>query len=85
MGNFGLNGSLPWLQNTDGAICYTCKEDTESVAHLFLDCSYFRNNFESLWNKLKFKIASSKPTDGPYICNFISLVMKGYLTWRQRG
>ena len=20
MGNFGLNGSLPWLQNTDGAI-----------------------------------------------------------------
>ena len=22
MGNFGLNGSLPWLQNTDGAICF---------------------------------------------------------------
>ena len=35
MGNFGLNGSLPWLQNTDGAICFICKEDTESVTHFF--------------------------------------------------
>ena len=48
MGNFGLNGSLPWLQNTDGAICFIRKEDIESVTHFFLDCSYFRNNFESL-------------------------------------
>ena len=24
MGNFGFNGSLPWLQNTDGAICFIC-------------------------------------------------------------
>ena len=71
MGNFGLNGSLPWLQNTDGAICFICKENIESVMHLFLDCSYFRNDFESLWNKLKFKIAGSNPTDGAYICNFI--------------
>ena len=66
MGNFGLNSSLPWLQNTDGAICFICKDDIESVTHLFLDCSYFRNNFESLWNKLKLKIAGSNPTDGAY-------------------
>ena len=69
--NFGLNGSLPWLQNTDGAICFICKEDIESVTHFFLDCSYFRKNFESLWNKLKIKIARSNPTDGAYVCNFI--------------
>ena len=31
MSNFGLNGSIPWLQNTDGAICFICKEDIESV------------------------------------------------------
>ena len=62
MGNFGLNGSLPWLQNTDGAICFICKEDIENVTHFFLDCSYFRNNFESLWNKLKIKISRSNPT-----------------------
>ena len=71
MGNFGLNVSLPWHQNTDGAICFICKEDIESVAHFFLDCSYFRNNFESLWNKLKIKIAGSNPIDGAYICYFI--------------
>ena len=35
MGNFCLNGSLPWLQNTDGAICFICKEDIESVTHFF--------------------------------------------------
>ena len=66
-----VNGSLPWLQNTDGAICFISKEDIESVMHLFLDFLYFRNNFESLWNKLKFKIAGPNPTDGAYICNFI--------------
>ena len=71
MGIFVLDSSLPWLQNTDGAICFICKEDIESVTHLFLDCFYFRNNFESLWNKLKFEIAGSNPTDGAYICNFI--------------
>ena len=62
MGHFDLNGSLPLLQNTDGGICFICKEDIESVTNLFLDCSYFRNNFESLWNKLKLKIAGSNPT-----------------------
>ena len=66
MGNFGLNGSSPWLQNTDDAICFICKEDIESVTHFFLDCSYFRNNFESLWDKLKIKIARSNPIDGAY-------------------
>ena len=35
MGNFGFNGSLLWLQNTDGVICFICKEDIESVTHFF--------------------------------------------------
>ena len=26
MGNFGLEGSIPWLQNTDGVICFICKK-----------------------------------------------------------
>ena len=34
--------------------------------------SYFRNNFDPLWNKLKLKIAQSNQTDGVYICNFIT-------------
>ena len=31
MGNFGLNGSLPWLQNTDGAICFLFVKRTLKV------------------------------------------------------
>ena len=41
------------------------------MTHLFLDCSYFRNNFKSPWNELNFKIDGSNPTDGAYIYNFI--------------
>ena len=72
MSNFGLNGCIPWLQNTDGATCFICKEEIETVTHFLLDCYYFRNNFDSLWNKLKLKIAQSNQTDGVYICNFIT-------------
>ena len=71
MGNFSLNGSITWLQNTDGAICLICKENIASVVNFFLDCSYFRNNFESLRNKLKSKITRSNLMDGVYIRNFI--------------
>ena len=72
MNNFGLNECMPRLQNTDDAICFICKEEIESVIHLLLDCSYSRNNFDSLWNKLKLKIAQSNQRDGVYICNFIT-------------
>ena len=41
MSNFGLNGCIPWLQNTNGAICFICKEEIESVTYFLLDCSYF--------------------------------------------
>ena len=37
MGNFGLDSSLPQLQDTDVAICLICKEDIESVTHFFRD------------------------------------------------
>ena len=69
MSNFGLNGCIPWLLNTDGAICFICKEEIESGTHFLLDCSYFRNNFGS---QLKLKVAQSNQTDGDYICNFVT-------------
>ena len=37
MGNFGLNGGIPWLSNTDGAACFLCKVDIETVNHFLLD------------------------------------------------
>ena len=72
LGNFGLNKSiLACLQNTDGAIWFDFKEDTESVTYFFFGCSYFKNNFESLSNELKLEISESNPTEGVYIFNFI--------------
>ena len=66
-GNFGPNGSIPWLQNTDGTICFICKEDIEYVTHFFLDFTYSRNNFEFPWNKLKFKITGPTKQMGLYL------------------
>ena len=36
MGNFGFNGGIPWLCNTDGAICFLCKVGSETVSHFSL-------------------------------------------------
>ena len=43
--NFGLNASVPWLKDTEGALCSICKEDSENTDHLLLDCSHFEENF----------------------------------------
>ena len=44
MGSFGLNGSVPWLKDTEGALCSICKEDVENTYHFFLDCPQFKEN-----------------------------------------
>ena len=35
MGSFGLNGSVPWPYDTDGALCFICKEDIENTCAFF--------------------------------------------------
>ena len=30
-GNLCLNGDIPWLFNTDGSLCFICKENTKTV------------------------------------------------------
>ena len=52
MGNFGINGGVPWLTNTDGELCLLRKESVEDVSHFLLDCPNFRDNHESLWSNL---------------------------------
>ena len=49
MGNFGINGGVPWLTNTDGELCLLCKEGVEDVNHFLSDCPNFRDNRASLW------------------------------------
>ena len=71
MGSFCHSGSVPWLKDTEGAICFICKEDVENTYHFFLDCLQFKENFDSLWDNLQQKVTRSNLTDGIQIANFI--------------
>ena len=70
MGQFGRSGGIPWLRDSDGAFCFVSKQDIESLTHFLLDCSYFKQNFLSLWRNLEIKITVSNQTDGVNICKF---------------
>ena len=48
MGNFGVNASVPWLKDTEGAFCFICEEDIENTYHFLLDCQQFKENFDSI-------------------------------------
>ena len=70
MGNFEINGGVPWLTNTDGELCLLCKESVEGVSHFLLDCPNFRDNRESLWSNLNQKVIACNPSDGMQISHF---------------
>ena len=70
-GNFGLNRGVPWLLNTEGALCFICKKNIENVNHFLLECRELHNNFDSIWLNLRQKIVSASPIDGPQIFYFI--------------
>ena len=55
MGNVGLNGGIPWI----AATCFVCKQGVETIELFLLECPGFKENFESLWQKLKTKLESS--------------------------
>ena len=44
-GCFGFNGGVPWLRDSDGPICFICKQRVDDKSHFFLDCSTFKDNF----------------------------------------
>ena len=64
IGNLCLNGSIPWLFNTEGSFCFICKENTETVYHHLIGCPGFRDNNNCLWSNLKIKIINFNQTDG---------------------
>ena len=80
MGNFGLNGGIAWLSSTDGAACFLCKVDIETVNHFLLDCSNFREHFDSLWANLTIKVTKFNYIDGRQISEFIAK-----LDWHQKA
>ena len=71
MGWLGLNGGIPWLLNTDGALCFVCKSDIETLDHFLFNCPAFRQNFEMLWSSLNHKIKNCNPVDADNIIQFI--------------
>ena len=72
MGNSCLNGGIPWLFNTEGPLCFICKENTETVYHHFIECPPFRDNYSALWSNLKTKIIKFNQTDGITMSHFIT-------------
>ena len=68
MSQFGSSGCIQWLRDSDGEFCFACKQDVESVTHFLLDCSYFKQNFLSLWRNLKLKSqCPMKPMELTYV------------------
>ena len=73
MGNFGLNGCVPWLTNTDSKLClFFFKNSVEDVNHFLSGCPSFRDNFKTLWSKLRPKIIAFNPSDGTQISHFVT-------------
>ena len=70
MGNFGLNGGVPWITNTDDALCFVYKRNTETLGHSLFDCPDFQEYFDSLWSNLCLKVPASNPLDGGHMVGF---------------
>ena len=71
MCNFGFNGGVPWLRDTDGANCFICKYTVDDNSHFILNCPSFKDYFALLWHKLKVKVHKPNPVDGSLISNFV--------------
>ena len=72
MGHFGLNGGIPWLAETDGSLCFTCREDNETLCHFFFDCLILKPNFDLLCCNLLLKASSLNAAHGTQISQFIT-------------
>ena len=66
MGNFGLNGGVPWLDDANGCVCYICQEG------VLLDCSFLREHFLLLWSSYQQKILKLDVVDDPAIVSFLN-------------
>ena len=52
--------------------CFVCKQGGETVNHFFPECPGFKENLDSLWDKLKTKARQLNPVDGDQIMDFIT-------------
>ena len=54
------------------ATCFVCKQGVKTVNHFLLECLGFKENLDSLWDKLKTKARHLNPVDGDQTVNFIT-------------
>ena len=48
MNNFGINGSVSWLKDPEGTLCFISKEDIKNLDHFLLECQQFKERFSSI-------------------------------------
>ena len=60
------------MAGTDGSLCFTSREDNETLCHFFFDCPTFKPNFASFWCNLLLKASNLNATDGTQISQFIT-------------
>ena len=61
MGSHGLQGGIPWLKETDQAICPLCKSGTEDLTHFLLKCSALKDEWKFFWESLFSKVGICCP------------------------
>ena len=71
MGNFGLNGRIPWITNTDGALCFVCKRDNETLGYFLFGCPNFREHLTHFGQTFAPKVTTSNPLDGRHVAGFL--------------
>ena len=54
-------------RKTDGSLCFTCREDNETLCHFFFDCLTFKPNSGLLWCSLLLKASNLNAADGTQI------------------
>ena len=76
MGSHGLQGGIPWLKETDQAICPLCKSGTEDLTHFLLKCSALKDEWKFFWESLFSKVGICCPHEaGRLLKYFLSILM----------
>ena len=75
MGSHVLQGGIPWLKETDQAICPLCKSGTEDLTHFLLKCSALKDEWEFFWESLFSKVEIAAPTRLALSKYFLSILM----------
>ena len=75
MGSHGSQGGIPWVKETDQAICPLCKGGTEDLTHFLLKCSALKDEWEFFWESIFSKVQICCPHEAGTFRIFLSILM----------